>query len=301
MSWTGLKKKKQEFQSGEEETGDELVERENSRISIRRQCELLGVNRSDVYREPAAPKLLSDEELRIRQLIDRVHTDEPTWGYRSITSWLRNWKGIIINRKRTRRIMRDMGIYAIYPKPNLSKMYLSQYRKPYLLRNYAITRANQVWGVDITYIPMPKGFMYLFVILDWYSRYIVDYELSSTLDKSFVLNCMKRALKRHKPEIINSDQGGHFTNADYVYLVEQSGARVSMNGRGQCLDNVRTERFFRSYKYERIYINEITSPRELRQITKEYIHHYNYNRPHASLDGFSPSGFFPVENLIYVA
>ena len=112
MSWTGLKKKKQKLQSGEEETGDKLVERDNSRISIRRQCELLGVNRSDVYREPAAPKLLSDEELRVRRLIDRVHTDEPTWGYRSITSWLRNWKGITINRKRTRRIMRDMGIYA---------------------------------------------------------------------------------------------------------------------------------------------------------------------------------------------
>lgn len=146
--------------------------------------------------------------------------------------------------------MRDMGIYAIYPKPNLSKRYHAQYTKPYLLRNLPITRANQVWGIDITYIPMEKGFMYLFVIIDWYSRYIVDYELSSTLDKAFVLNCLKRAFQIRTSQIINSDQGGHFTNADYITLLEQYNVRISMDGKGQCLDNARTERFFRALKYE---------------------------------------------------
>ena len=196
--------------------------------------------------------------------------------------------------------MRDMGVYTVYPKPNLSKRYLVQYRKPYLLRNLSIKRANQVWGIDITYIPMPKGFMYLFVIIDWYSRYIVDYELSSTLDKSFVLNCLKRALARQKPEIINSDQGGHFTNADYISLLEQSNVKISMDGKGQCLDNVRTERFFRTLKYDRIYINEINTPRELRHMINEYMKIYNHQRPHSALGGVSPAKVYR-KNLTKVA
>jgi putative transposase len=168
------------------------------------------------------------------RLIDEIHTAEPTWGYRTITFFLRRAHELVINKKRVRRIMRDMGIYALYPKPNLSRRYHAQYVRPYLLRNLSIVRPNQVWGVDITYVRMKKGFMYLFVIIDWYSRYIVDYELSSTIDKSFVLNCLKRALASHTPEIINSDQGGHFTNPDYIKLVEESGAKISMDGKGQC-------------------------------------------------------------------
>lgn len=289
---TGSKKKKQKSQNDGEEIGYDAIDRNDKKISVSRQCELLGLNRTSVYRPPAASPLLSDEEIKIRALIDHIHTDEPTWGYRSITSWLRNFMGIRINKKRTRRIMRDMGIYAIYPKPNTSKAYMLQYKRPYLLRHMPILRANQVWGVDITYIPMPKGFMYLFVIIDWYSRYIVDYELSSTLDKSFVLNCLKRALKRHKPEIINSDQGGHFTNADYISLLEQNDVRISMDGKGQCLDNARTERFFRTLKYDRIYVNEINSPRELRTIINAYMKTYNYNRPHSALHGYAPSNYY---------
>lgn len=164
--------------------------------------------------------------------------------------------------------MRDMGIYALYPKPNRSKRYHAQYVRPYLLRNLEITRPDQVWGIDITYIRMKKGFMYLFIIIDWYSRYIVDYELSSTLEKGFVLNCLKRALAVHKPEIINSDQGSHFTNTEYIERLEEKGVKISMDGKGQCLDNARTERFFRSLKYERVYINEYETPRELRAMVK---------------------------------
>ena len=158
-----------------------MVEHKNPKITVKRQCELLEINRTSVYKKPVL-KLISDEELRIRRLIDRIHTDEPTWGYRTITKILRRDHSILINRKRTRRIMQQMGIYTLFPRPNLSKRYHSQFLKPYLLRHLKIERPNQVWGIDITYIPMPKGFMYLFIIIDWYSRYIVDYELSSSLD-----------------------------------------------------------------------------------------------------------------------
>lgn len=269
----------------------EYVDKGNERISVQRQAQLLSLNRSSLYRQPAL-RLITDEELFIMRRIDEIHTDEPTWGYRTITRILRRDDGILINRKRTRRIMKDMGIYALYPKPNLSKRYHSQYIKPYLLRNLAITHSNQVWGIDITYIRMKKGFMYLFVILDWYSRCIVDFELSSTLDKSFVLCCLKRALANHKPEIINSDQGGHFTNPDYVKMVEDAGVRVSMDGKGQCLDNARTERFFRTLKYDRIYINEYETPRQIRAMIKDYIHTYNTYRPHSSINGECPANLY---------
>lgn len=271
----------------------ELIEKGNPGITIKRQCELLEFNRTSVYREDR-PKLIGDEELRIRGLIDRIHTDEPTWGYRTITTILQRDYRIIINRKRTRRLMQIMGIYTLFPKPNLSKRYHSQFLKPYLLRHLAIERPNQVWGVDITYIHMPKGFMYLFVIIDWYSRYIVDYELSSTLDKSFVLNCLTRALSRQKPEIINSDQGGHFTNPDYCSLLEKNTVKISMDGKGQCLDNARTERFFRTLKYDRIYINEINTPRELRSIINSYMVHYNHHRPHTSIESNVPASYYGI-------
>jgi putative transposase len=149
--------------------------------------------------------------------------------------------------------------------------------------------------VDITYIPIGRSFVYLFVIIDWYSRYIVDWELSSTLDKGFVLACMRRALEGCRPEIINSDQGGHFTNPDYIALLEESGVHISMDGKGQCLDNARTERFFRTLKYDRVYINEYASPREIRQMLRAYIPHYNNVRPHTSADNLPPAARYPKE------
>lgn len=266
----------------------EMIEKEEPNITVKRQCELLDINRTSVYRKPKV-KVIEPEELRIRGLIDRIHTAEPTWGYRTITKVLRRNHHVLINRKRTRRLMREMGIYTLYPKPNLSKRYHAQYIKPYLLRNLQINYPNQVWGVDITYIHMPKGFMYLFIIIDWYSRHIVDYELSSTLDKAFVLNCLRRAFERNKPEIINSDQGGHFTNQDYCMLLEGNGIKISMDGKGQCLDNARTERFFRTLKYDRIYINEINTPKELRSIINSYMYHYNHIRPHSSIGDQVPA------------
>jgi putative transposase len=199
---------------------------------------------------------------------------------------------LCVNRKRVQRLMRVMGFYAIYPKPNLSKRYHAQYMRPYLLRHLKITRPNQVWGVDITYIPLGHSFVYLFVIIDWYSRYIVDWELSCTLDKGFVLNCLHRALKSHKPEIINSDQGSHFTNPTYLDLLDDAGVRVSMDGKWQCLDNVRTERFFRTLKYDRVYINEYETPRDVRKMLREYIPKYNTVRPNSSAGKRPPQALY---------
>jgi len=253
-----------------------------------RQAELLSVNRSSLYRNPPKEKAMSSEDLYIMRRIDELHTDHPTWGYRTITRVIRRDDNLLVNRKKIRRMMRDMGVYTIYPKPNLSKRYHAQYIRPYLLRNLDITHADQVWGVDITYIRMEKGFLYLFVIIDWYSRRIIDFELSTTLEKGFVLNCLKRAFAKRKPQIINSDQGGHFTNPDYINLLEEMGIKISMDGKGQALDNVRTERFFRTLKYDLIYINEFDSPQELRRSLNHYMNEYNTYRPHSSIDGRCP-------------
>jgi len=208
-----------------------------------------------------------------------------------MTDHLRNAHGYNINRKRVRRLMRLMDIIALYPGPNLSKRYHAKYVRPYLLRNLNIDHIDHVWGVDITYLPLKKGFMYLFVIIDWYSRQIVDYEISYSLEKAFVMRCLKRALSRRKPEIINSDQGSHFTNQSYLDLMEENQVRVSMDGKGQALDNIITERFFRSLKYDDIYINEYSTPREMIAGVKAYMHIYNTIRPHSSLDGLTPNEF----------
>jgi putative transposase len=260
-------------------------------LTVKRQAELLVVNRTSVYRKPA-PKLWSDSDLWLMRRIDELHTNEPTWGYRLLTSVLRRESGWIINRKKVRRLMRIMGIYTIFPKPNLSKRFHAQYIRPYLLRKVKIVEPDQVWGIDITYIRMQKGFMYLFVIIDWYSRMIVDYELSSTLEKSFVLACLTRALAKRRPQIINSDQGGHFTNPEYIALLENANVKISMDGKGQCLDNARTERFFRTLKYDRIYIHEYEKPREIRVMLKAYINSYNHYRPHSSIRGKTPAEIY---------
>ena len=261
---------------------------------------MLGLNRSSLYRNPPKAKTISDEDLLVMRRIDELHTGHPTWGYRTIARIIRRDDGLCINRKKIRRMMRDMGVYTIYPKPNLSKRYHAQYIRPYLLRNLSITQPDQVWGIDITYIRMAKGFLYLFVIIDWYSRRVIDFELSNTLEKGFVLNCLKRAFTKRKPQIINSDQGSHFTNQDYIDLLEKAEIKISMDGKGQALDNVRTERFFRTLKYDLIYINEFNSPRELRQSLNHYIHEYKAYRPHSSLDGRCPDESY-YENLRIVA
>ena len=246
-------------------------------------------------------KVYTEQDLFIMKRIDELHTAHPTWGYRMITKVIRRDDKLLINRKRIQRLMKIIGVYTIYPKPNLSKRYHAQYIRPYLLRNLAITKPNQVWVVDITYIRMDKGFIYLFIIIDWYSRMIVDYELSTTIDKTFVMNTLKRTLKNHNPEIINSDQGSHFTNPDYINLLESAGVKISMDGKGQALDNVRTERFFRTLKYDLIYINEYTSPRQLRRDIDKYMIEYNTYRPHSSINDRCPAEAFDERGFLEAA
>ena len=286
MRWTGLKKNLSKSSVANDRKT--YIDPGNQRITVKRQAELLTVNRTSIYRK-SAPKLWAENDLWLMRRIDELHTDEPTWGYRMLTRVLRRETGWIINRKKVRRLMRIIGIYTIFPKPNLSKRFHAQYIRPYLLRNVTIVEPDQVWGIDITYIRMQKGFLYLFVIIDWYSRMIVDYELSSTLEKTFVLACLNRALAKRRPQIINSDQGGHFTNPEYTALLEKANVKISMVGKGQCLDNAKTERFFRTLKYDRIYVEEYNTPRELRSMLKSYIGKYNHYRPHSSIGGRPPA------------
>ncbi len=230
------------------------------------------------------------------QILDQTHLEHPSWGYRKLTDYLRHTLGFRVNKKRIRRLLRIMDIIALFPGPNLSKHYHAQYVRPYLLRNLEINRVDQVWGIDITYLPFRKRFLYLFVIIDWFTREIVDYEISHSLEKEFVLLCMRRALCDRKPEITNSDQGSRFTNPTYLELLDSCDVKVSMDGKGQALNNIRTERFFRSLKYEEAYINEYLTPREMMIAIRNYIHDYNTIRPHSSLGGLTPTAFHRIHS-----
>ncbi|WP_430102679.1 IS3 family transposase [Paenibacillus validus] len=275
-----------------------MVERDHTEITVKRQANLLSVNRTSVYR-PSKEQQESEENVQLMHRIDEIYMKHPYFGYRRMTNFLRD-QGSEINRKRVRRLMQLMGLEAIYPKPNLSKRLHAKYTRPYLLRGLTIDRPNQVWGIDITYLRMGKGFMYLFNIIDWYSRKVIDYELSSTLEKGFVMRCLKRAFSRCKPEIMNSDQGSHFTNADYLDLLEKEGVKVSMDGKGRATDNSRTERYFRSLKYECIFLNEFEDPRALRKGIARYVQFYNQDRPHQSLNGDKPCQFY-AQNVEKIA
>ena len=265
-----------------------MIDRDYKKIAISRQCKLLEVNRSTLYYKPR--EIDRSEEYCIKWIIDEIYTNDSSFGYRRITHILRRDYDIKINRKRTRKYMREMGIHGICPGPNLSKRGKAKYVHPYLLRGMNINHSNQVWSIDITYCRMPQGHMYLAAIIDWHSRYLVAYELSNTMDKGLILNLVKKAIATHgKPEIINSDQGSQFTCDDYINLLRENNIKISMDGKGQALDNIRIERFWRSLKTERLYHEEYSTPKELKAIVKNYIERYNTYRPHQSLDYATPS------------
>lgn len=255
-------------------------------ISITRQCELLEINRSTLYYHPAPP---NPEELQIKQLIDIIYTKKPIYGHRKITEELMNIYGIRIDRKTTLKYMQAMGIQAVYPKPNLSKPAPEHTVYPYLLKNLEIKNRDHVWSTDITYIPMQRGFMYLTAVIDWYSRYVLSWELSDTLEIDFVLEVSKRALKQSKPLIMNSDQGSHYTSPKYTKIFLDAGVAISMDHKGRCFDNIFVERLWRSVKYELIYINEFRNPKELRIELMDYFNFYNNERYHQSLDYQTPA------------
>jgi putative transposase len=267
-----------------------MIDRKEKRLSIKNQAELLSVNRTSLYYKPV---LVNDEEYLIKRIIDEIYTSHPEYGYRRMTSVLNRNYHIHINQKRTRRYMRDMGIHGFCPGPNLSKRTHCKYLYPYMLRGLTIDHPNQVWSIDITYCRMKRGFMYMVAIIDWYSRYIVGFELSNTLDKTFVIEAIQKAIRQYrKPEIMNSDQGIQFTSDEYINLLKNNNVKISMDGKGRALDNQRIERFFRSYKWEKLYLEECETVRHLRQITKDYVNHYNHWRPHQSLDYRTPAEYY---------
>ncbi len=265
-----------------------LVEREGGELSLKKQAQLLGISRSSLYYQPAPP---TAEEIRLKHRIDEIYTCYPFYGSRRIRAILKreDWH---INRKRVQRCMREMGLEAIYPGPNLSKATPGHKIYPYLLRNVTASHPNHIWGIDITYIRLQKGWMYLVAILDWYSRYVVSWALDQTLQMPFVLAAVERALVQARPEIINSDQGSHFTSPQYLDRFVAIGSQISMDGRGRAMDNIFTERLWRSVKYEEVYLNEYVTPRQTRQGLTDYFHLYNYERPHQSLDYCTPAELY---------
>jgi putative transposase len=254
-------------------------------LSLRRQCELLGLSRSSLYYEPAPE---AAENLELMRLIDEEYTAHPFFGSRKIVQWLKG-QGHEVNRKRVQRLMRLMGLEAIYPKPKLSLAGRGHKVYPYLLRNVAIERVDQVWSTDITYIPMPSGFMYLAATIDWFSRYVVSWRLSNTLDGSFCQEMLEEALGRGKPEVFNTDQGVQFTSSAWTTRLEGAGVSVSMDGRGRCLDNVFVERLWRTVKYEDVYLRGYESVLELDRGLRAYFRFYNEERVHQSLDYRTPA------------
>jgi len=261
-----------------------MIDHDLERIAITRQCELVGLPRSTFYYEPAKEPA---ENMMYMRLIDEQYMRTPFWGSRNMAWWL-NEQGHSVNRKRVQRLMRLMGIEAIYPKPKTSEAAQEHRKYPYLLRDLEIVRPNQVWSTDITYLPMPKGFMYLVAVIDWFSRYVLSWRLSNTLDSGFCIEALEAALKIAKPEIFNTDQGAQFTCREFTGRLEQAEIKISMDGRGRALDNVFVERLWRSLKYEEIYIwNHETVP-ALERGVGNYFRFYNTKRPHQSLNMKSP-------------
>lgn len=263
-------------------------------LSIKRQCELLGLNRTSFYYTPVARSQADQErEELIKRRIDYWHTKFSYMGVRKLRDKLQNDDGIKAGRKLIRRLMDEMGLHTVYPKPNLSKPDKEHKKFPYLLRNIAITAPNQVWAIDITYIPLGKTHMYLTAIIDWYSRFIVGYELSDSLETAPVLAALQRAVGRYgKPSIINSDQGSQFTSDEYINFLKDAEIRQSMDGKARWVDNVIIERWFRSLKCDDIYINEYISPKGLRNGINSYINEYNTQRPHQSLGYRRPAQIY---------
>jgi putative transposase len=256
---------------------------DNEPLSIRRQCELLSISRSSYYSEPAEE---SQENLRIMELMDKEFLKHPTHGVLQMQDFL-FLLGMVVNVKRVRRLLRKMGIMALYPKRNLSKLGHTKYVRPYLLRGLDITRPNQVWAIDITYIAMPKGFMYLTAIIDVYSRYVVGWGLHNSLDAENALEVFKMAIAQHgMPEIINSDQGSQFTSAlwtEYIEIELQGKVQISMDGKGRATDNIFIERFWRTIKQDYVYIRPAENGVELFRGINEFIDYYNNKKPHQGI------------------
>jgi putative transposase len=265
-----------------------MVEPEHLGISIQRQCELLDLARSSFYYEPARE---SPQNLLLMRLIDEQYTRRPFYGIPRMTAWLQQ-QGWRVNHKRIERLMRLMGIQAIYPKPQLSKSNPQHRVYPYLLRDVKITRVNQVWSTDITYVRMRQGFLYLVAVLDWFSRYVVSWQLSNSLETSFCLVALDEALAKGKPEVFNSDQGSQFTSREFTGRLAEAGIQISMDGRGRAFDNIFIERLWRSVKYEEIFLKDYEVVADAEQGLASYFDFYNDERLHQSLRYQTPASIY---------
>ena len=262
-----------------------MVDGQHATLSIRRQCELLGLNRASFYYQATSESALNQ---RLIRLIDEQFQCTPFYGWPKMTAHLRRL-GYAVNGKRVRRLMRLMDIQAIYPRRSSSAPDKGHTRYPYLLRNLPITHVNQVWSADITYVPLLHGFMYLVAVIDWHSRYVLAWRLSNTLDGIFCLEALRQALSKGRPKIFNTDQGAQFTADAFTACLLTAGIQVSRDGRGRAIDNVFSERLWRSVKYENIYLQQYETARQLRDGLSEYFNFYNYERPHQSLSYRTPA------------
>lgn len=262
-----------------------LIESNHPHISITRQCQLLGLPRSSYYFEPAGE---SEYNLHLMRIIDEQYLRTPFFGSRQMTDWL-GGQGRRVNRKRIQRLMRKMGLEGAVPGPHTSQPHPQNPVYPYLLRGLKLTHANLVWSTDITFVPMPVGFMYLVAIIDWYSRYVLAWKLSNTLDTLFCLAALDEALSEQQPCIFNTDQGAQFTSLVFTQRLLKHQILISMDGRGRALDNIFVERLWRTVKYEDIYLRDYRSVPELEAGLSAYFHFYNHERPHSSLDGRTPA------------
>jgi putative transposase len=262
-----------------------MIERDSPEPSVRRQCELIGLNRSSLYYQPVGE---SPYNLQLMRLIDEQYTRTPFYGWRRMTAYLRRG-GHSINPKRVRRLMRLMGLQAVYPRPRTSTPAPGHKRYPYLLRGLKIARPCQVWSTDITYVPMQHGFMYLVAVMDWFSRYVLAWQLSNTLDGLFCRVALRQALEQGTPDIFNTDQGAQFTAVAFTSILESASIRISMDGRGRALDNVFVERLWRTVKYENIYLVDYASVQELEEGLHAYFQFYNHERLHQSLGYHTPA------------
>jgi putative transposase len=265
-----------------------MVEAQHSDISQRRQCQLLGLNRAALYYQAVEE---SAENLQLMRLLDEQYTHYPFYGVLKMTEWLRT-QHYQVNPKRVRRLLRKMGLMAVYPKPNLSRAALGHKVYPYLLRGLRIERVNQVWSTDITYVRLSKGYVYLVAIIDWFSRYVLSWELSVSLDTTFCMSALEKALQSQRPAIFNSDQGCQFTSQEFTARLFKEGIKISMDGRGRALDNIFVERLWRSVKYEEIYLKDYEDVKEALKGLGSYFAFYNQERLHQSLGYQTPEAVY---------
>ena len=276
------------------------IDSKDSDLSISRQCDLLGLPRSSYYR-PRVFTFESNENLELMRLIDEEFLRHPFYGSRKMRDYL-NRQGFPVNRKRVQRLMRLMGIESVAPKPNTSKPRREHKVYPYLLRKLSITEPDQVWCSDITYIRLAHGFVYLTAVMDWASRYVLSWEVSVTMDDDFCVNALKSALRKHNsPEIFNTDQGSQYTGNAFTGALKEKGIKISMDGKGRCMDNIFIERLWRSVKYEKIFLEEFETVTELIAGLKEYFEFYNFERPHQSFSGKTPAEVYWGEEVAQMA